>query len=99
MAEHGVNDVLGDAALAEDFGSFDRMFFGVRMHLEVEVVEEPDHRPTLLISAILLGVVTHRGLDGQGVLAERFGLGVLAEDVPGVFAVHGRSLGLASYGL
>ena len=64
------------------------MFVGVRVHLEVEVVEEADHRPALLVPAVLAGVGAHGGLDGEGVLAEGLGLRVLAEDVPGVFAVH-----------
>ena len=57
------------------------------MGLVVEVVEEADNTPLLLVAAELAGVGAHSRLHGEAVLAQGFRLGVLAEQVPGGLAI------------
>jgi hypothetical protein len=51
--------------------------------LVVEVVQQPGETPELLVLAIEAGVVAHRRLHGQRVLAQAFLLRVLAQELPG----------------
>src|SRR6266545_2162785 len=91
VAQDGVDDVFRHASFAQDLGPFDGMLSGIRVHLEVEVVEEADGGPALFVAAALAGVGAHGGLDGEGMPAQRLCLRVLAEDVPCFVAVHGAS--------
>ena len=49
----------------------------------VVVVDEPEHRPALLILAVLPRVGAHRGLDAAHVAAQLLGLGHRADELPG----------------
>src|SRR3712207_9407277 len=50
------------------------------MSLVVEVVEQANHPPGLLVTTVLPSVGAHRGLDRQPVLAELLRLGVLVQE-------------------
>jgi hypothetical protein len=76
---------------AKDFGAFGGMFAGgrvivVRPAFVVEVVEESGEAPEIFVGAVFAGVSADTGFYGEHVLAEAFGLGVLAEKLPGVVA-------------
>src|SRR5215211_5398799 len=60
-----------------------------RVLLVVHVVQEPGYTPLLLVLAELSGVGAHGGLDGEHVLAKGVALRPLAQQLPGLFAVHG----------
>ena len=97
VGEDGAGDFLGVPALSEDFGAFGRMLavggvVGVGPALVIEVVEERGEAPGVFVGAVLTGIGANAGFDGEHVLAEAFGLGEFADDVPGVFARgHGGS--------
>ncbi len=59
---------------------------GVGPALIVEVVEERGQAPGVFVGSILAGVSADTRFDGEHVLAEAFGLGEFADDLPGVFA-------------
>ena len=54
--------------------------------LVVEVVEQADDAPELLVLAACARVGAHRGLDGQAVAAQRLGLDPLRQEGPGLVA-------------
>ena len=68
VATDGVDHFFTDARLAEEFGGFDAVFFGV--HFEVDVVEQADHAPEVFFVGIaeLACVPAHDAFDGQGVV-------------------------------
>ena len=60
------------------------------MNLPIEIVQQRGEGPLRLVLAQLPGVGRHARLHGQRVFAESLGLGELAENVPGLFAIeHG----------
>src|SRR4029077_11028662 len=72
------------------------------MHLVVEIVEHPRDTPRGEIGLVARGVRAHRGLDGEGVLAQATRLGELGEQLPrrlagdhGNPAISGSASGLA----
>jgi hypothetical protein len=92
VAGHGLDELVGVAAPAELFERHPRVpGVEVRVTLVVEVVEQPRDAPELLVLSLLARVEPHRGLHAEGVLAERVGLGPLAEEPPSLFALdrHG----------
>ena len=60
------------------------------MDLPVEVVEEADDAPFLLILAKLAGVSLHDGFNGDAVPAGTFLRRELGEDLPGAVPQHQR---------
>jgi hypothetical protein len=61
----------------------------VRMALVVEVVEEPDEAPLLLVGTEPPRVRAHRRLDRQHVAAQRLRGGPLLDEIPGLLAIQG----------
>jgi hypothetical protein len=53
-------------------------------------VKESGEAPEVFVRTIFAGIGADAGFDGEHVFAEAFGLGVLAEEFPGIFA--GRHL-------
>src|SRR5438270_303976 len=85
VAEDGADDALRVAAPAKDDRTLVRVLFGRGEHLVVEVVQQSDDAPlvnVLSCAAVVRGRGAHRGLDGEGVLAQALPLRVLAEQFP-----------------
>ncbi len=92
MREDGLDDLLGPALLAEDRRAVLRVLLEGRMALVVEVVEERDGAPQLLVLAAQARVVPDRGLDRERVPEQRLARRVARERLPGPLAcdVHDR---------
>ena len=96
VAGDRVDQLLRVALLLEQLQRLARVAgLEVGVALVVEVVEDPGGGPQLLVLAALARVGAHRGLDAQHVLAQRVGLGPLAEQLPGLVA--GRAARAAGY--
>jgi hypothetical protein len=93
VREHGVDHLFGIALLAQDRRSVLRMLVERRMHLVVEVVEEADCAPELLVLAELTRVPAHARLDAERVTEQRLALRVLRERLPGAFACDFHRVG------
>ena len=78
VAHHGADIVLGKAGLAQDLGAPLAVLLGKL--LVVDVVDQPDDAPFLLVLAELARVVAHDGLDGKRMAAETLGGVVLQEE-------------------
>ncbi len=91
MREHGADDDLGVALLAEDGRAVLRMLVQRGVDLVVEVVEQRDAAPELLVLAEAACVAAHRGLDGERVAQQRLALRVAGQRRPGGVAgdLHG----------
>jgi hypothetical protein len=91
MGEDPVPDLLGPAALFQDFGALDGVLADLRVALVVEVVQETGDTPDLGIATVLRGVMTHGGLHPEPVLDQVGAFGELVEGRPGVLpaARHG----------
>ena len=88
VPQDGAADILGVAALFQDFAALDRVVRRVRIHLVVEVVDQRHHAPLLLILTKLTRVGPHARLNGQGVLPQVLALGALAQQFPGRLTIH-----------
>jgi hypothetical protein len=91
VGKDGANQFRGIAVFAQDFGAFGGMLAvgGVVIvgpALVVEIVEERGEAPEVFVGTEFAGVIANARFDSEHVLAERVGLGVLAEKVPGVVA-------------
>ena len=91
VGDDGADDFLGVAEFAEDFGAFGGMFLvrGVIVvgpALVVEIVKESGEAPSFFVGAVFAGVSADAGFDSQHVFAQGFGLGVFADEFPGIFA-------------
>ena len=75
-----VHSALGQHRLAQH-----RMVGGLRVNLPIEIVEQRGEAPLVFVLAKLAGVGGDAGLYRQSVLAESFGFGEFADDVPGLF--------------
>jgi len=81
----GAGDDFVPSALSEDCVAFVRIIFEAGPVVVVEVVNEPDDAPQVLLVlsnvgravAQLAGAGAHAGFDGERVLAQAFGLGEL----------------------
>ena len=88
VGEDGLDDLVGPALLAQDRGAVLGVLVERRMHLVVEVVEERDRAPELLVLPDLAGVPADAGLHGEGVTAERLALRVAGQGLPGAVSGH-----------
>jgi hypothetical protein len=88
MREDGLDQLLGVALLAEDRRAILRMLVERGVHLVVEVVEECRGAPVLLVLAEMPRVPGHRGLDRQGMAAERLALRIARERLPRALSSH-----------
>ena len=88
MREDAIDHVLGVALVAQDRRAVLRVLVERGMDLVVEVVEQRDDAPALLVLAELAGVGADRGLDGKGVAEQRLALRVARERLPGAVARH-----------
>ena len=88
MREDRLDHVLRIALLAQDRRPVLRMLVERRMDLPVEVVQQGDDAPDVLVLAEAPRVGADRGLDGERVAAQPLTLCVARERVPG------RALGL-----
>ena len=88
-----VHDGCGHAGLLED--RFPILWMPRGVALVVEVVEQPRDRPGLLVLTELHRERAHDRLHGEPVLAQAVRLGVLAEEIPSLVAIH-RCLLMAS---
>ena len=86
MREDRFDHVLGPALLAEDRRAVLGVLVEGGVDLVVEVVEEGDDGPALLVLAVLPRVGPHRGLDGERVPQQRLALRVAREGLPGSLA-------------
>ena len=89
VGKDGANQFGGIAMFAEDFGAFGGMLTVGRVvivgpALVIEVVEKRGERPELFVGAEFTGISADTGFDRKHVFAEGFGLGVFAEESPGV---------------
>ena len=91
MREHGLDDLLRVALLAEDRRAVLRVLVERRVDLVVEVVEERGDAPELLVPAELARVRGRRSLDRERVTEQRFALRVPRQRLPGLFACRGHS--------
>jgi hypothetical protein len=86
VRQHGLDDLVRVSLLAQDRRAVLRMPVERRVHLVVEVVEQRDDAPELLVLAELPRVEAHRRFDGERVAKERLALGVARQRVPGTVA-------------
>src|SRR5439155_1021471 len=91
VGEHSFDHVLGVALLTQDRRPVLRVLVERRVDLVVEVVQERDDSPALLVLPVGARVPAHGGLDGERVTEERLALRVARERVPGLIAgrLHG----------
>ena len=82
MREDRLDHLLGIALLAEDRGAVLGMLVERRVDLVVEVVQQRDDAPELLVLAEPARVRPRRGLDGERVPEQRLALGVRRERLP-----------------
>src|SRR5258707_14594072 len=94
MAHDGPAHRLGITLRGEDLVAAVGVILRVGPALVVKVVNQAGEAPELLVLAPLAGVVTHRGFDGEAVLAEPLLFRVLAEEIPDLVAA-GESFGLS----
>ena len=83
VGEHGLDDLLGIALLAQDRRAVLRMLVERRMDLVVEVVEQRGDAPELLVLAELARVEPRRRLDGERMPKQRLALRVARQRLPG----------------
>ena len=93
--EHGADEPLRIAALAQHRRAVLGMLVERRVALVVEVVQQRDVAPRLLVLAELAGVGAHRRLDRQRVAEQRLALRPLGEQLPR--RRHGRGRGRRSW--
>ena len=86
MGEHRPDKVLVKAGFPQVDGGHLAVF--VRVLFVVEIVEEAHHAPVFHIFAVKLGKVAHRRLHRDGVVDERFGVGVLLEQFKRSRPIH-----------
>src|SRR5215216_3965643 len=86
VRQHGLDQFLRIALLAQDRGPVLRMLVERGVDLVVEVVEQGRRAPELLVAAQLVCISPHRGLDGKRMPQERLVLCVTSERVPGPFS-------------
>ena len=86
VRQHRLDHLLWIPLLAEDRGAVLRMLVERRMQLVVEVVEQGDDAPALLVLAEMPRVPARRRLDGEGVPEERLALRVPRQRLPGLLA-------------
>ncbi len=84
VGEDRVPDLLRPAPLFQDGRPFHGVFAGIRVPLEVVVVQEAGDRPGFRVAAVAGGVGPHRAFDAQSVLDQAGVLGELGQDRPGV---------------
>ena len=91
VREHRLDDLVRIALLAEDRRAVLRVLVERRVDLVVEVVEERDAAPQLLVLAEAARVGAHGRLDGERVAEQRLALGVARQRLPGPVAgdLHG----------
>ena len=77
---------LGIALRLQDLDAAERMVLLIRIALVVEVVQQRDGAPVVLVLAELPRVAAHRRLDAQHVLAQALALRVLGHQRPRVFS-------------
>ena len=88
VREHRLDQLLGVALLAQDRRAVLRMLVERRVDLVVEVVQERDAAPELLVLAVATRVETDRGLDRERVAKQRLARRVARERLPGPLAGH-----------
>jgi hypothetical protein len=91
MGEHGSDHDLGIALLTQDRRAVLRMLVERGVDLVVEIVQQRDGRPELLVLAEALRIAANGGLDGQGMTQERLALRVARQGLRGVVTgdLHG----------
>ena len=87
-----VDHVVRIMPLFEDCRSLERMIGRVGPAFVVEIVQEPDGAPLLLVFAVFAGVGPQRRLDGQHVPHEVFVFCVLANEGQVGITTHGGRL-------
>ena len=92
VRQHGFDYLLRIALLAEDLRTVLRMLVERGMELVVEVVQQRDGAPELLVLAEAARIGARTGLDREGVPPQRLALRVPRQGLPGPVAcdVHGR---------
>ena len=88
MGKDGVDHLLGIALLAEDRGAILRVLVERRVDLVVEVVQQRDAAPELLVLATATRVAAHRGLDRERMTEQRLARRVVRQRRPGPLAGH-----------
>jgi len=68
MGQHGADQPLRIAPLAQDLGAAERVVRQIRVPIVVEVMQERCNAPRLLVLAELTGVAADGRLDGEGML-------------------------------
>src|ERR687892_101915 len=86
MGEDGLDDLLRPALLAQDGRAVLRVLVERGVHLVVEVVEERDGAPELLVLTLPARVEAHARLHCKGVAEEGLALRVPREGFPRAFA-------------
>jgi len=72
VGHDGAADFVGVAAFFQDFVAFVGMFFRGGIFLVIEIMDQSDDSPKILILAKLFGVGAHAGFDGEGMFAQTF---------------------------
>jgi len=67
-------DFLSVATLFQNLISLVGMIFQAGILFVVKVVQQSDHAPELFVRGEFSGIGAHAGLDGEGMLAQTFGL-------------------------
>ena len=86
MREDRVDHLVGIALLAQDRRPVLRVLVERGMDLVVEIVEERDHAPDLLVAADTGRVGRRGGLDRQGMPDQRLARRVAIQRLPGLCA-------------
>ena len=89
VAQHGADDGLVHAALAQDGRAVLRVLGERRVDFPVEVVQQAGHAPQVGVFAEFFGVEAHGGLDAQHVAHKVFIFDVFTDEGDGLIVVHG----------
>src|SRR5207244_12827634 len=82
MREDRAGDPLGISDRFEDIDAAKRMVFAIRMFLVIEVMDERDKAPRLLILAPHPRVAANRGFDCDQMTPQAFALDVVRDQRP-----------------
>src|SRR5262249_49929043 len=88
VREDRANRPLRIALVAQNLAALVRMIAARPPAFVVEVVEEADDAPVVLVFADLAGVAAQGGLDRQRMFQQAVARGVFGEQLPGVVAIQ-----------
>jgi hypothetical protein len=92
VTKYRKTNLVAVAALPEYLGTLHRMVRRIGIHFIIEVVEHSGETPFVFVFAKPPGICPHNRFHREGVLAQGFTPGVLAEQIPSVFSRRHKAI-------